>query len=146
MNGEDIMTIRETVALMLLPCLPVMAGAQMARVIPAEDMEWAADPRLPGVKSFLLWGDPDSGEDHAMLRIFPAGFAPARHGHPSTERVVVISGRIIVEYDGGDETILGPGSYSEIPANTRHAVRCASDEDCKFVLSAPGIFTIDFDE
>ena len=81
-----------------------------------------------------------------MLRTFPAGYAPPRHAHPSTESVVVISGKITVEHEGAGETVLGPGSYSEIPANMSHAVRCMDAEDCVFVLRAPGLFTIDFDE
>ena len=36
------------------------------------------------------------------------------HKHPSVERVVVISGTIVVQYEGSDKKTLGPGSYSEI--------------------------------
>jgi quercetin dioxygenase-like cupin family protein len=114
-------------------------------VVAAEDIAWVEDPQLPGVKSYVLWGDPSSGEEHALLRRFPAGYAPPRHAHPSTESVVVIAGRIIVEHEGGEPKVLGPGSYSEIPANMAHAVRCTSDEDCIFVLRSPGLFTINFD-
>jgi quercetin dioxygenase-like cupin family protein len=120
--------------------------AQVARVVPAEQIEWINDARLEGVKSFNLWGDPAANEEHAMMRVFPAGFAPARHSHPSTESVVVVSGRLLVEHEGSEENVLGPGSYSEIPANMSHAVRCLEEEDCFFVLRAPGEFTIDFDD
>ena len=47
----------------------------------ADEMRWEEDKRLPGVKSVLLWGDPQSGE-HGMLRKFPAGFAPPLHTQP----------------------------------------------------------------
>jgi quercetin dioxygenase-like cupin family protein len=107
-------------------------------------MVWVDDATLPGVKSATLWGDPTADQEHAMLRVFPAGFAPAPHTHPSTERVIVVSGYLVVEYEGGEPTVLGPGSYSEIPAGMPHAVRCATDQECKFVLGAPGRFTIDF--
>lgn len=113
---------------------------------PSEEIAWNKDPTLEGVRSVNLWGNPEAGEEHAMLRVFPAGFAPAKHSHPSTESVVVVSGYIVVEHEGGDETVLGPGSYSEIPAGMPHAVRCATDQECKFVLRAPGMFTIDFVE
>lgn len=125
---------------------PVVRGPQVARVIAAEQIEWTEDTRLEGVKSFNLWGNPSVNEEHAMLRVFPAGFAPARHAHPSTESVVVVSGRLLVEHEEAQETILGPGSYSEIPANMSHAVRCLDEEDCVFVLRAPGEFTIEFDD
>ena len=120
------------------------SAAQSPKLWPAEQMAWVDDPTLPGVRSATLWGDPTGGKEHAMLRVFPAGFAPAPHTHPSTERVVVVSGYIVVEHKGGEPTVLGPGSYSEIPAGMPHAVRCATDQECKFVLSAPGLFSIDF--
>jgi quercetin dioxygenase-like cupin family protein len=120
--------------------------SQAARVVPVEQIEWMEDARLDGVRSFNLWGDPSANEEHAMLRVFPAGFAPARHRHPSTESVVVVSGQLLLEHEGADETVLGPGSYSEIPANMSHAVRCLDEEDCVFVLRSPGQFTIDFDD
>ena len=120
-------------------------AAEAPKLWPAETMTWVADPALPEVKSVTLWGDPSAAEDHAMLRVFPAGFAPAPHTHPSTERVIVVSGYLVVEYKGGGEaTVLGPGSYSEIPAGMPHAVRCATEQECKFVLSAPGLFSINF--
>jgi len=128
--------------------MPSAAGESTslaARVVPVEQIDWIDDPRLEGVRSFELWGDPSANEEHAMLRVFPAGFAPARHSHPSTESVVVVSGRLLVEHEGAEETVLGPGSYSEIPANMSHAVRCLEEEDCTFVLRAPGEFTIKFD-
>jgi quercetin dioxygenase-like cupin family protein len=114
------------------------------KVWPAEKMAWVDDATLQGVRSVTLWGDPAADEEHAMLRVFPAGYAPARHTHPSTERVIVVSGYLVVEHEGGEPTVLGPGSYSEIPAGMPHAVRCATEQECKFVLGAPGRFAIDF--
>jgi anti-sigma factor ChrR (cupin superfamily) len=121
------------------------APAEAPRVLAAEDIEWVEDPRLPGVGSAVLWGDPDSGMEHALLRRFPAGYAPPRHSHPSTESVVMIAGHIVVEHEGGEERLLGPGSYSQIPANMVHAVRCTAEAECVFLLRSPGLFTINFD-
>jgi anti-sigma factor ChrR (cupin superfamily) len=118
--------------------------AEAPRVLAAEDIHWVDDPRLPGVRSAVLWGDPDSGREHALLRRFPAGYAPPRHSHPSTESVVMISGHIVVEHAGGEQKVLGPGSYSQIPANMVHAVRCTPEAECVFLLRSPGLFTIKF--
>ena len=107
----------------------------------ADDMVWAEDKRLPGVKSVLLWGDPQTGE-HGMLRKFPAGFAPPLHTHSSVERLVVISGTVVVSYAGAIEKRLGPGSYSEIPANTEHSAKCAKEAECVFALISSGRFEI----
>ena len=107
----------------------------------ADEMRWEEDKRLPGVKSVLLWGESQTGE-HGMLRKFPAGFAPPLHVHPSVERLVVISGTILVHYAGSTEKRLGPGSYSEIPANTEHSAKCANEAECEFALISSGRFEI----
>ena len=115
--------------------------ARIPRVWSADEMKWEDDKRLPGVKSVLLWGDPQTGE-HGMLRKFPAGFAPPLHTHPSVERLVILSGTILVSYAGSAEKRLGPGSYSEIPANTEHSAKCAKEAECVFALISSGRFEI----
>jgi quercetin dioxygenase-like cupin family protein len=121
--------------------LATTATAQSARVWSYDELAWKADSALPSVQSVLLWGDPATGE-HAMLRKFPAGFAPPPHRHPATERVVVVSGTLLIHYAGSQEKKLGPGSYSEIPANMEHAVKCLEGTACVFVLASPGAFAI----
>jgi quercetin dioxygenase-like cupin family protein len=112
-----------------------------AKVWAHEELAWTKDRVLPAVQSALLWGDPQHTE-HGMLRRFPAGYAPPPHTHPSVERVVVVSGSIIVKHSKSPEKVLGPGSYSEIPPNVVHAVRCADQSDCEFVLTSSGPFAI----
>ena len=83
-------------------------SADKAKVWSSSEMKWQDDKALPGVQSVPLWGNPASGE-HGMLRKFPAGYAPPMHKHPSVERVVVISGTIVVQYEGSDKKTLDPG-------------------------------------
>lgn len=71
--------------------------AEIPKLWAAEKMKWQDDTALPGVKYVLLWGNPRTGE-HGMLRKFPAGFAPPAHTHPSVERVIVLSGTIVVRH------------------------------------------------
>jgi quercetin dioxygenase-like cupin family protein len=121
--------------------LSTTAFAQSARVWSYEELDWKADKTLPSVQSVVLWGDPANGE-HAMLRKFPAGFAPPLHRHPATERLVVVSGTMLVRYAGSKEKTLGPGSYSEIPANMEHSAKCLEGAPCVFVLASSGAFAI----
>ena len=116
-------------------------ASQTPKVWASEELKWEHDKTLASVQSVLLWGNPQKGE-HAMLRKFPAGYAPPPHKHPSAERVVVVAGTIVVRYAGSAEKRLGPGSYSEIPANMEHAVKCADEGECVFVLASPGPFAI----
>jgi quercetin dioxygenase-like cupin family protein len=112
-----------------------------AKVWSYGEMKWQEDKVLLAVRSVPLWGDPTTGE-HGMLRKFPAGYAPAPHKHPSIERVVVISGTIIVRYAGSSENTLGPGSYSEIPPYTEHSVKCGKQSECVFLLASSGPFAL----
>ena len=73
------------------------------KVWPYAEMQWTKDQVLPSVQSVLLWGNPETGE-HGMLRRFPAGYAPPPHMHPSAERVVVVSGTIVVRHTGASAT------------------------------------------
>lgn len=132
----------------LLPfCLVIAIGAHAQesadtpKALPYGEMNWQNDKTLPSVQSVPLWGNPSSGE-HGMLRKFPAGYAPPMHKHPSVERVVVISGTIAVQYGDSNEILLGPGSYSEVPPNTDHAVKCGQKSECVFLLTSSGPFAI----
>jgi quercetin dioxygenase-like cupin family protein len=131
----------------LFSCLVIAIGAlaqepaDKAVALPFREMNWQHDKTLPSVQSVPLWGNPASGE-HGMLRKFPAGYAPPMHKHPSVERVVVISGTIAVQYGDSKEKLLGPGSYSEVPPNTDHAVKCEPQSECVFLLTSPGPFAI----
>ena len=115
--------------------------AEIPKLWSGEEMKWQDDTAVPGVKYVLLWGNPRTGE-HGMLRKFLAGFAPPPHTHPSAERVIVLSGTIVVRHSGSAEKKLGPGSYSEIPANMEHSVKCGEESECVFALISPGPFAI----
>ena len=135
-------------ALSIFVCVFTLASIAVARELSGKpklwihaEMKWTTDPALPAVQSVVLWGDPKSGE-HGMLRKFPAGFAPPPHKHPAAERVLVVSGTIEVRHEGAEARALGPGSYSEIPANMVHSVKCAEQSDCEFLLASPGPFAI----
>jgi len=121
-------SVRRSASFSIFAALATLVGVAFTRemldepkVWPYAEMRWTKDPVLPSVQGVLLWGNPKSGE-HGMLRRFPAGFAPPPHKHPSTERVVVVSGTIEVRHGGASFKSLGPGSYSEIPANVVKAL------------------------
>jgi quercetin dioxygenase-like cupin family protein len=141
-------SVRRVASLSILTILITFVGIAFAKEIldepkvwPYAEMQWVKDQVLPSAQGVLLWGNPKTGE-HGMLRKFPAGYAPPPHKHPSTERVVVVSGTILVRHGGANPKALGPGSYSEIPANVVHAVKCADESDCEFLLASPGPFAI----
>ena len=142
MNSRRVLCLTIFVSVLSSPCAAADPAASSGpKAWAAQEMKWQDDPALPGVKTVLLWGDPKTGE-HGMLRRFPAGYAPPTHTHPSVERLIVLSGTVIVQHAGSPEKRLGPGSYSEIPANMEHSAKCASESDCEFALISSGPFAI----
>jgi hypothetical protein len=113
--------------------------SEIPKLWSGEEMKWQDDTAVPGVKYVLLWGNPRTGEN-GWLRKLPAGFAPPLHTCPSAKRIIVLSGTIVVRYSGSAEKKLGPGSYSEIPANLEHTVKCGEESECVFALNCPGPF------
>jgi quercetin dioxygenase-like cupin family protein len=84
----------------------------------------------------LLYQDPDSGEEHYLIR-YPSGLRGRVHKHTSAHTIVVLEGRL--EANG---QIIGPGAYAHFPPGEpmRHAA--AEDTSCLFVILFHGPFDV----
>src|SRR6478672_5471461 len=107
-------SVRRVASVSIVSALVALVGIAFSKemlnepkVWPYAEMQWTKDQVLPSVQSVLLWRNPKTGE-HGMLRRFPAGYAPPPHMHPSAERVVVVSGTIVVRHTGATAKSLGP--------------------------------------
>jgi quercetin dioxygenase-like cupin family protein len=75
----------------------------------------------------LLYEDPDSAEEHYLVR-YPAGLEARAHRHTAAQTIVVLEGRM--EVNG---RVIGPGAYCHFPPGEimRHAP--AGDDACLFI-------------
>ncbi len=84
----------------------------------------------------LLFQDPDSGEEHYLIR-YPAGLQARAHRHTAAHTIVVLEGRLQVNTE-----IIGPGAYCHFPPGEtmRHAP--ADGGGCLFVILFHGPYDL----
>jgi quercetin dioxygenase-like cupin family protein len=99
-------------------------------------LQWTACPApLPsGCELAVLHGDPAKPNADALLRM-PAGAAIPPHTHTSAERMILVSGRLDVRYQGAHSATLNPGNYAYGPANVPHAATCMAAEPCVLFIA-----------
>ena len=87
-----------------------------------EERQMAVYDRPIGLR--LLYEDPDSGEEHYLVR-YPAGVQGQWHRHTAAHTIVVLEGRL--EVNG---TVIGPGAYCHFPAGMPMRHLAAGAEPC----------------
>ena len=134
-----------------LMCIAV--GASSAQSAPAQNANEpplamrATDPNLvwgpcPPIfagdcKIAVLHGDPAKPNADVFLRI-GGGMALPVHRHSSAERIILVSGRLRVDYRGAPPVTLVPGSYAYGPAEVPHRAVCLSKQRCKLFIAFEG--------
>jgi quercetin dioxygenase-like cupin family protein len=84
----------------------------------------------------LLHEDPDTGEEHYLVR-YPAGLQGRVHRHSSAHTIVVLEGRL--EANG---RVVGPGAYVHFPAGEPMKHQAAGNEACLFIILFHGPFDV----
>ncbi len=100
---------------------------------------WGPCPEfLPeGCAIAVLQGDPTEPNADIFFKV-PGGSDIAAHWHTSAERMVLVSGRLTVDYAGQPPLTLTPGSYAYGPARAVHSARCAAGADCVLFIAFEG--------
>lgn len=99
-------------------------------------LKWGPCPEfLPeGCAIAVLQGNPAEPNADVFFKV-PGGADIAAHWHTSAERMVLVSGRMTVQYEGQPEVQLERGSYAYGPARAVHSARCAEGEDCVLFIA-----------
>ena len=118
-------------------------GEKAAIVWPAGDIKWTDNPAIKGAKIAVLWGDPAKGP-YGAFRTLPAGPSLALHTHTNDQRVIAVSGAIVLSMEGGSPKELGPGSYAFIPGGAKHSVQCKAGAACTYFEEGMGASDIEF--
>ena len=89
------------------------------------DLKWNSDPKLHGLQTVTLAGNPNAPEPYAERIKLPADCRLAPHSHPNEARMVtVLSGTLYFAYGGKfDEaklTALPAGSFFTEPKDMSH--------------------------
>lgn len=122
------------VALALLAPWPVLAvddGKAFTWDPDSPGLEWTLCPAFmpDDCRLAVLQGDP--AEPNAdVFFLLPGNTTAPHHWHTSAERMVLVSGKMQVDYDDQEPVVLRPGTYAYGPPQLAHTTHCISDEDC----------------
>ena len=120
---------------------PATAPAEVPLAKTAADpgLQWGPCPDVfpAGCEITVLHGDPAQPNADAFLRV-PAGYAIPPHTHTSAERMVLVTGRMQVKYQGHPEATLEAGSYAYGPAQLPHRATCAPGTACTLFIAFVG--------
>jgi quercetin dioxygenase-like cupin family protein len=109
--------------------------------IRAEDpaLQWGPCPPIfpAGCRIAVLHGHPARPNADIFLRV-PGGAELSAHWHTSAERMILVAGRLEVQYQGASAITLTPGQYAFGPARLPHRAKCMSDELCTLFIAFEG--------
>lgn len=109
------------------------ADSEQALTFTANDAQLKWNPCPPfmpkGCGLAFLRGDPSKDNLDVFFKV-PGRSTIPLHWHTSAERMVLISGRLHVTYEGQETTVLKPGTYAYGPAKRPHVGFCASKKPC----------------
>lgn len=115
-----------------------MPASEPALAFAADDaqLKWGpCPPFLPkGCGIAVLHGDPAKDNVDVFFKV-PAKSTIPLHWHSSPERMVLVSGKLKVTYDGQKEVTLKPGTYAYGPAKKAHSGYCASKAPCVLFIA-----------
>jgi quercetin dioxygenase-like cupin family protein len=99
-------------------------------------LQWNPCPELmpEGCQLTVLNGDPAKPNADLLLR-FPPNSKIPRHWHTSTERMILISGELEVDYDDQPAITMRAGDYGYGPARLPHAAHCRSAQPCLLFIA-----------
>jgi mannose-6-phosphate isomerase-like protein (cupin superfamily) len=110
----------------------------LAKTVSDSTLQWGACPVFPpGCEVAVLHGDPAKPNADVFFRV-PAGYAVPAHFHNSAERMILVTGRLDVKYQGAQPVTLYPGNYAYGPARLPHRATCMAAEACTLFIAFEG--------
>lgn len=101
-----------------------------------ERLEWGPCPAFmpEGCKIAVLHGDPAKDNADIFFKV-PANSTIPPHWHTSAERMVLISGKLHLTFDGQETFVLKPGTYVYGPPKLPHKGFCADAGPCVLFIA-----------
>ncbi|OWQ95965.1 cupin [Sphingopyxis bauzanensis] len=103
------------------------------------ELQWGSCPPIfeGDCAIAVLHGNPSKPNSDVFLRIGGGTSLPA-HYHTSAERMILVSGRLLVDYQGSSPSILEPGSYAYGPPGSVHTAACLGTKACTLFIAFQG--------
>ena len=112
------------------------ADTPLALKVSSPDLKWGPCPAIfpAGCKIAVLHGDPSQPNADIYLRV-PGGYTIPTHSHTSAERMVLVTGKLKVQYKGSKMTPLNVAEYAFGPAGLPHVAKCVSKTPCTLFIA-----------
>lgn len=115
------------------------AEGALAIAVKQPNLVWGPCPPIfpKGCRIAVLHGDPGQPNADVFLQV-PSKYKIPAHWHTSPERMVLVTGRLKVAYDGQAPAVLKTGNYAYGPAKLPHSAECQSKEPCTLFIAFEG--------
>ena len=123
-------------ALPLVQAADAPAEAALSAAWKDPKLQWGpCPPFIPaGCQIAVLHGDPGKANADVFFKV-PAGFTIPEHWHTSAERMTLVSGELLVTYQGHPPATLKPGMYAYGPAKLAHKATCGKGDPCVLFIA-----------
>ena len=131
--------IKQSLLLAILCLLPFILLAQNnsagepAHIHSAEDkdLQWVPCPDFmpESCRISVLQGNPENPNADVFFKLQGNTSVP-EHTHTSAERMILISGKLEVNYEGQQPEVMTEGVYGYGPPEKKHSASCVSEEPC----------------
>lgn len=103
----------------------------LIKVINDPTLEWGPCPAFMGTecKLAVVHGDPSKPNTDVFFKV-PGDYDIPNHWHTSAERMVLLTGKMSVTYEGEKSGLLLPGRYAYGPAKKHHKAYCHAGDTC----------------
>lgn len=124
------------IAVLMVPTGLYAGERAIAHTFADQELQWGpCPPFIPeGCEIAVLHGDPAKNNTDIFFKV-PGGFAIPHHWHTSPERMVLVSGILLVTYDNQETEILKPGTYAYGPAKLPHTAFCEKGDPCVLFIA-----------
>jgi quercetin dioxygenase-like cupin family protein len=114
-----------------LPSNPALA---IASTDPA--LQWSPCPPIfpAPCELTVLHGNPANNNADVFLRV-PSQYEIPPHIHSSAERMTLVTGELVVTYQGQDPATLKVGTYAYGPPTRPHKAKCISADPCTLFIA-----------
>jgi len=122
----------------LIAASPLASADEPAVALTFKDpsLKWGPCPDFipKGCEIAVLHGDPSKPNLDVFFKV-PGGSPIPSHTHTSPERMVLVSGKLEVTYEGQAKATLKPGTYAYGPAKRPHEAICAKGDPCVLFIA-----------
>jgi hypothetical protein len=109
-------------------------GARKYKLLTADQVQFKPVEGMQGIQTAQLWGDMGKNGDWGGIFKFAAGKDVGWHTHSSRIHLVMISGTLSIQPEGGEPTELSAGAYADDPGKVKHRTICKEGADCVFFI------------